>query len=290
MSEKLIIRGREIKPSDIEQIKAAVERFWDKGRKYISQELCKQWGWYQHNAALKEMACRELLLRLERLGYITLPPRKREIDNSKPKTTRLPKNFTLPVLRGGLKDFGQLALKMVRTRKEQLLLNGLLGAYHYLGYCHPVGGAVNYLAFLQDQPIACLSWGSAAWSVKERDQFIGWSKSAREKNLHSVVNNLRYLILPSVHIEHLASKLLAINIRRLSEDWQERYGHPLYLLETFVEEGRFRGTTYKAANWIEVGKTKGYSKRGRSSFLHGQIKRIFLYPLHKDFRGFLCHE
>jgi hypothetical protein len=140
------------------------------------------------------------------------------------------------------------------------------------------------MAFIGDCPVACIGWGSAAWAVKSREIFIGWDKSTKEKNLSFVVNNTRFLILPWVNIKCLASKILAMNARRIADDWMNVYQQPVYLLETFVEKERFLGTCYKAANWIRVGQTKGTSKRGHDHLVHGSIKDVYLYPLRKDFR------
>jgi hypothetical protein len=132
--------------------------------------------------------------------------------------------------------------------------------------------------------VACLGWGSAAWKVKSRDTFIGWDAKTRENNLHFVANNTRFLILPWVQIKCLASKLLALNAKRICADWLQTYNYPLYLLETFVEQNLFKGTCYKAANWIKVGQTKGIAKSGHVHLTHGIIKDVLLYPLGKGFR------
>ena len=137
---------------------------------------------------------------------------------------------------------------------------------------------------MDDRPVACLGWGSAAWSVKSRDSFIGWDKPTKERNLHFAANNTRFLILPWVSVKYLASKVLALSAKRISDDWLKIYNHPLWLLETFVEQQRFKGTCYKAANWICVGQTKGTAKRGHDHLFHGKIKDVYLYPLRKDFR------
>jgi hypothetical protein len=147
-----------------------------------------------------------------------------------------------------------------------------------------VGNHLKYIAFIEDRPVACLGWGSAAWSVKSRDSFIGWSKAAKEKNLHFVANNTRFLIPSWVSVKCLASKLLGLTAKRISDDWFKIYNHPLYLLETFVEKNRFAGTCYKAANWICVGQTKGIAKKGHDHLFHGKIKNVYLYTLRKDFK------
>ena len=163
-----------------------------------------------------------------------------------------------------------------------------MGTYHYLGYQQATGAQLKYLAYFQDRPIACLSFGPAAWKIRPRDQFIGWSACARRQNLPWVTNNERFLILPWVDIRYLASFLLSKVVRQLRRDWQSVYGHDLALVETFVERQRFAGSAYAAANWICVGQTLG---RGRNDRAHDQaapIKTIWLRPVRKDFRTFLC--
>lgn len=280
----ITIRKRTIHNTDLDLIQATVNRHWDKGRKQISKILCQEWNWLQPNGRLKDMACREILLTLNRKGLITLPPRFNSANNDK-------RNRSIPVveidqtpLRRKLSDLPPVKLRLVRNTPLEPLYNSLVQQHHYLGYCQIVGNHLKYIAFIDDRPIACLGWGSAVWSVKSRESFIGWDKTAKEKNLHFVANNTRLLILPWVSVKCLASKILALNAKRISEDWLKIYNYPLYLLETFVERNRFAGTCYKAANWIYVGQTKGTSKRGHDHLFHGNIKDVYLYPLRKDFR------
>jgi len=290
MEETLVIRGHQVTPNDLALIQCLIQTHWQRGRKSISRELCHHWQWYQPNGNLKDMACRELLLRLERMGLIQLPPRKNSAYNE--KRNRMPsmaKTIETP-LEGKLSQFGPVELKMVRHTPLEPLYNSLIQRYHYLGYRQTVGAHLKYMAFLDGQVVACLGWGSPAWRVTCRDQFIGWSDQMKEKNLHKIAQNTRFLIPSYVKIPHLASKLLALNIKSLRQDWPTYYGHPLYLLETFVDQSRFKGTSYQAANWIYVGQTKGFTKKGNISLYHGIIKDVYLYPLVKDFRGALLNR
>jgi hypothetical protein len=280
----LTIRKRTITEFDLELIQATVNKHWDKGRTQISKRLCQKWNWVQPNGRLKDMACREILLTLYRKGLINLPPGKHDGRNQK-------RNRSIPFIKIGqnpiqanLADLGPVELKLVRNTHLEPLYNSLIQQHHYLGYRQIVGNHLKYMAFANGQPVACLGWGSAAWSVKSRDSFIGWDKSTKEKNLHFVANNTRFLILTWVSVKCLASKLLGLTAKRISNDWLKIYNHPLYLLETFVEKNRFAGTCYKASNWIWVGQTEGTAKRGHDHLFHGNIKDVYLYPLRKDFR------
>jgi hypothetical protein len=280
----ITIRRRTISEADIPMIQWIINQHWGEGRKSISKILCHHWGWFQANGTTKDMACREVLLTLERMGHLILPPRKTNSWNE--RRNKSPQ--VLPVddhpISGKLNDLPPINISIVRHTALEPLYNSLVHQYHYLGYRQIVGQHLKYMAFLGDRPVACIGWGSAAWAVKSREAFIGWDKPTKEKNLSLVVNNTRFLIFPWVNIKCLASKILAMNARRISEDWTTIYKQPVYLLETFVEKERFLGTCYKAANWICVGQTVGTSKKGHDHLVHGKIKDVFLYPLRKDFR------
>lgn len=280
----ITVRKRTITEADLESIQIIVNDHWDKGRTPISQILCQKWNWVQPNGQLKDMACREVLLTLNRKGLLKLPPRKNSAYNEK-------RNRFIPIveidqtpIKSKLANLEPVELRLVRNTKLEPLYNSLVQEHHYLGFRQIVGNHLKYIAFIGDRPVACLGWGSAAWSVKSRDAFIGWDKKTKENNLHFVANNTRFLILPWVVVKFLASKILALNAKRISDDWLKVYNQPLYLLETFVERNRFQGTCYKAANWICVGQTKGTAKRGHDHLLHGNIKDVYLYPLRKGFR------
>jgi len=280
----ITIRKRVINEPDLALIQCVVSAHWEKGRTQISKIVCQKWDWYQPNGRPKDMACREILLTLYRKGLISLPPGKHDGRNLK-------RNLFIPVvetdqtpLQGKLSNLPPVKLKMVRNTSLEALYNSLVQQHHYLGYRQIVGNHLKYIAFIDERPVACLGWGSSSWSVNSRDSFIGWDKPTKEKNLQLVVNNTRFLILPWVSVKYLASKILALNAKRLCDDWLRIYNHSLYLLETFVEKNRFKGTCYKAANWIHVGETKGTAKRGHDHMYHGNIKDVYLYPLRKDFR------
>ena len=280
----ITIRKRTITKADLNSIQITINEHWNKGRTPISQILCQQWNWVQPNGQLKDMACRELLLTLKRKGFLRLPPRKNSAYNEK-------RNRSIPVIdtdqtpiQGRLSDLPPVTLLSVRNTHFESLYNSLVHQHHYLGYRQIVGQHLKYMAFIDDRPVACLGWGSAAWAVKSRESFVGWNRTVKDQNLHMVVNNIRFLVLPWVSVKCLASRLLSLNIKMIKEDWPAIYHHPIYLLETFVERDRFIGTCYKAANWIYVGETKGTSKKGHDHMFHGKIKDVYLYPLRKDFR------
>jgi hypothetical protein len=223
---------------------------------------------------------------LEKKGEIELPPRLKE-NFRFPRKAPSVVSYDTSEIEGTVSDFGALTIRMVRLSPDEALWDHLVDKYHYLARPWIVGSYLKYVAYIEERPVACLGWGSAAWKVACRDQIIGWNSIARESNLHKVINNVRFLILPWVRIEHLASKVLATNIRALGQDWQDFYHSPAVLLETFVDTQRFAGTCYRAANWKCIGKTKGRGKYDRLNQAASSVKAVFLYPLKKDYRELL---
>lgn len=284
-------RRRSVSRKDVATIKKIIASHPEKSRRFISQELCRQWDWRQANGVLKDMVCRSLLLLLESKGLISLPPRKFTPANPLAKRKK-PSKVTVDntPLHCSLSDVFPVRLEQVRRTHFEKMFNGLISEYHYLGYTQPVGEHLKYIAFSHDRPIACLAWGSAPWYIGARDRFIGWSKGIRENNLHLIANNLRFLILPWVQVPCLASYLLALNRTRLSQDWQKIYHHRVFLLETFVDTTRYLGTCYKADNWIYTGQTTGLGKLSKSRQPLLSKKAVYVYPLTKNFRRELCHD
>jgi hypothetical protein len=228
------------------------------------------------------------LLTLHRKGLIKYPPPKWGAYNVSRSASIIQVDQT--PINCSLKELGPVRVEMIRYTEHEPLYNSLVDQFHYLGYSQIVGNHLKYMAFTGDVPLACIGWGSAAWAVKSREQFIGWPKPVKNKRLHYIANNTRYLILPWVTVKCLASKILALNIKRISDDWHNVYHFPLYLLETFVEQDRFKGTCYQAANWIWVGETKGTSKKGHKHLKHDKIKDVYVYPLHKHFKKLLIGD
>ena len=279
-----LIRNRRIGVQELETIRHYIKEHWAAGRSAISRSLCESWNWRQANGRLKDRACRVLLLELEGQGEIELPPRIFYNNRGKKQPDGSGFQIDEALVSGSISHYCSLTLNMVRGTREEKLWDYLVHTYHYLGKPWIVGSYLKYLAYLDDRLVACLGWGSAAWRVACRDTVIGWDCSQRKKNLPLVANNVRFLILPWVQVEHLASKVLAANIRVLAKDWLSFYHQPIVLLETFVDLGRFRGTCYRAANWQYVGDTKGIAKSGNRHHRHDQPKGVFLYPLSRDYR------
>jgi hypothetical protein len=261
------------------------------GRSRLSIELCQIWDWRHQDGQPKAISCRDLLRRLDAKGIIVLPPRLTKSFLKPGRQSRI--QFMLhdtSEISGDIRDILPVRLEIVKERTFQSQeFKSLVDQYHYLGFNMTVGENLKYMVYSrQGKLLACLLFGSAAWACAPRDQYVGWNALSRRNNLLYTTNNTRFLILPWVKVPHLASHILGLTVRRIALDWQRKYGHPLYLLETFVEKERFRGTCYKAANWIYVGETTGRSRNDRYSNLQVPIKEIYLYPLHKHFREVLA--
>ena len=280
--------GRDFSPADIQTIRDLIAQEPALRRSPLSRRLCELLGWYKPNGELKDMTCRVALLRMHEQGLITLPASRNTAPRRRPDFPATPASDAQARLLQPVHELGPLTLRLVSTATVSRLWNEYVQRYHYLGYTAMSGSQLRYNVYAGDQLVALLSFGASAWKLAARDTFIGWHSAQRLKNLHLVVNNARFLILPWIQCKGLASKILSIVNRRLPIDWQQRYGFKPVLLETFVECERHRGTSYKAANWIHVGKTAG---RGKKSRVHQQIipiKDIWLYPLRRTFRVTLC--
>lgn len=277
--------GRNFSVEEQTQIIELIKNNPSKNRSNLSRDICRMFSWYKADGGLKEMSCRVAMLRMQADGLIQLPaPRKVYKLRSKPSETMA----TAPqaLIQNPVHQLGKLQLCLV-TSKTTRLWNEYIQRYHYLGYTPLPGAQLRYFVMMNDQILALLGFGAAAWQVAPRDDFIGWDHETRIRGLPLIVNNARFLILPWIQSKNLASKILAMIANQLPIDWANRYNIQPVLMETFVETGRFTGTCYRAANWIHVGKTKGRGKLGPSGVQSVPIKDIFLYPLTKNFRMIL---
>lgn len=285
------IRRRVIYHTDIELINNLLDDEGHLGRTHISRCLCRIWQWRQENGSYKEIACRDLLRRLDSKGYIKLPPmlcpaRRKGYKNK----TEIPIELDTSELQLQLKAVKKdVDIKQVRGTSEEKLFNGLIGKYHYIGYFQGAGKQLKYIVYLDKRPIACIGFGVSALKVECRDKFIGWNSETRQNNLNIVVDNSRFLILPWVKIPHLASYILGRTLRQLSDDWEKHHCHRIVLVETFIDTERFKGTCYKAAGWQFLGLTKGRGRNDRYNIAKKSVKAVFVRSLCMNFRE-LCNE
>jgi len=288
MSVRLTYRGRAVTDEDVAFIDQLIAAHPTASRRGLSRKLCETWKWVQPNGTPRDMVCRGLLLALHRAGHIELPPPRYVFAQSPLKRHILaPVAIDTAPLRGPLRAVRPLEFRQVRRTPDEPLCNSLIEQYHYLGYTRPVGEHLKYLVYSGQRPIACLAWSSAPRHLGCRDRFIGWSAEARRRNIRFIAYNPRYLILPWIQVPHLASHILGHMARVLARDWEQVYGHPVYFLETFVDPQRFRGTCYRAANWIVLGRTTGRGKDDQTWRPNRPIKDMLGYPLRRDFRQLL---
>lgn len=286
--------GRLFSGQELECMREMARDYAGLGITEIARTVCELLDWKRSNGRLKDQECRHLLERLRDQGWLTLPP----VRNTGP---RGPRHIQLSEAsapqaswEGSAGEFEPLELRVVESRSESQLWTELIERYHYLAYRVPMGANLRYLVRSErsgEQVLACLLWSSPAWKMAPRDRWIGWTPEQRARNLQWVVNNSRYLILPWVRVRGLASKILGQCARQLPGDWELRYGYRPLLLETLVDARRFRGTCYRAANWIHIGQTQGRGRMDREHRAQSLApKNIYLYPLCRNVRQQLCHH
>lgn len=271
--------GRDFGEAEIEEIQQIVKDRYETSRCRISREVCKALDWYGENGKPKEWVCRELLTAMDRDGVIELPPPKAWAANR--FKSKGPIDFSPPAytFTGTVKNQGPITITRTTAGRENALWDHLVSTYHYLGYRGQMGRFLKYIAWSEDVPIACLGWAGAALKVECRDSTYGISDESRYEAIKHVANNFRFLILPWVKVKYLASHLLSRNAVQVRDEWARMYGSELTLLETFVEQDRFKGTSYRAANWKRLGETKGYGKTKRSYARHNVKKDVYVYEL-----------
>jgi hypothetical protein len=282
----LVIQGRTVRPEDIALIRDWLQAHPNSNRTRLSRELCVAWNWRNGTGRLKDMAARSLLLKLEARGQVQLPSRRTASVNGLRNRHPVPIEHDQSPIESPLQSLRPVQVHPVSAhRAEGRLFHFLLQRYHYLGHRNCVGENLKYLARdRHGRPLACLLFGSAAWKAAARDQWIGWSAEQRGRHLSRLTNNTRFLILPWVRVPHLASHLLGRVTARLSADWQQQYGHPIDLVESFVEQSRLAGTCYRAAGWWPVGLTTGRTRNHDGLKPRTAPKAIYLKLLQADAR------
>jgi len=286
-TDHLRVGGRDWSNKDLAQVREAIEQARPRQRAEIARRVCRSLDWKDALEQPKLMSCRVALLRLHRAGHIELPPPRNGNGNGRGLSLQRVEWPPKDAVTGSVNDLPGLVLDRVQGQQDSALWNGLVDRYHYLGYTPLPGAQMRYLIRWEGGVLGALGFGAAAWKVAARDQWIGWNAAVREAHLPRVLNNARFLILPWVEVRNLASRVLSLASRRLGKDFETRYGIQPVLLETFVEQQRFRGTCYRAANWTRVGETTGRGKCDRDHRAKLPVKDVYLYPLQPDFRHIL---
>jgi hypothetical protein len=286
MVQEVRYRGRTYTERELDEIRDLIALNPDASRWFLSKELCRRWNWVQANGTPRDVLCRGVLLALHRQGFIALPACKRPSTSHLRKRTPPPAMlFDTSPIAGSLTELRPVTMAMVRQTPHEPVYKSLIHQYHYLGYTTPVGEHLEYIAFSQGRPLACIGWCSAPRHIGTRDSYLGWSREERIANLHKIITNTRFLILPWVRVPHLASHLLGLMARRIASVWETLYRHEIVWLETFVDPERgFTGTCYKAANWKCLGLTTGRGKNDNTRKPNRSLKHVFGYPLVRDFK------
>jgi Domain of unknown function (DUF4338) len=285
MEPLLRYRGRAVTCADVQFINELIARHPRESRRGLSEKLCEAWGWRQSNGALRDMVCRGMMLALWRDGHIELPAvRKRPCNPLAARVRPAPIEVDRKPVRGSLRELGLLEFRQVRRTPDERLFNSLLQQDHYLGYTQPVGEHLKFMVYAGVRPVALFAWSSAARHLGPRDRHVGWTPQLRRQNIRFVAYNTRYLIPSWIQVPHLASHLLARMTRMLSAEWDKVYGHPVYFAETFVDTTRHRGTCYRAANWVALGRTQGRGKDDLTHRPNRTLKEVLGLPLVEDFR------
>jgi len=287
---RIVFRGTSLGDAQFSKVQRLVDSQLGITRQEIVRQTCRAFGWRRDNGAWALRSARQLLVRLDRAGVIRLPAPRRAQGRPQPEAVASAArvlgvaNSTAVESAVAQPRRGSTLLVRPICGEELLTWRAHIERFHYLGDAALVGESIRYVAYLDGELVALLSWGAAALRNTPRDRYIGWDQAAKKAKLNLVVNNARFLVLPHRSQHNLASRVLAANLRRLSRDWARVYGHSVVLAETFVDTSRFRGICYQASNWTCVGETKGWSKSGGTYRFNGQPKSVWLYALRRDFR------
>jgi Domain of unknown function (DUF4338) len=291
MPESLTFCGRTFGSDELELMRQIAQEFSGLGVTEIARTVCELLEWTRPNGGLKHHECRQLLGRLQTEGFLQLPA-VRKLGGTGPRRPDISGSCSEPAaVTCAAGECEPLELVLVESKADSRHWREQMERYHYLGCRVPFGANLRYCVRHRDHELACLLWTSPAWKMRARDEWIGWSDVQRRQNLQAIVNNGRFLILPWVQVKGLASKILALSVRQMPRDWEIRYGCRPLLLETLVDAGRFRGTCYRAANWIHLGQTAGRGRMDREHQAHGQaVKDIYVYPLVHNAQQQLCAD
>ena len=286
--------GNIVNGSEQQLILEIVDRYQGLARTELASTLCELLNWVRPNGKLKTVECRQFLESLHQKGILKLPEKRYRGKQRKSQILSTKATRDKEPLQGTLQDFSPISLDLVQSDADRLLWKELIEHHHYLGYRIPFGAHLRYLIHATSSNhavLGCLQFSSPAWRMAARDQWIGWSDNTRGNKLQCIINNSRFLLLPHVQIKNLASHILSLAARKIAADWQASYHIKPLLIETLVDQKKFSGGCYRAANWLEVGVTTGRGRQDKHHQRHQAApKRVFLYPLQKNVRSLLQNE
>jgi hypothetical protein len=280
--------GQDIRKDHLDELIEIIDTFPNISRTELASTICELFSWKRTNGRLKTVECRQFLERLDEKGVINLPANRTQfVKKSGTRIQKTKKSGIKPTISAKLKELLPLRLIKVKDKEQRQLWYEYIDRYHYLGYQLPFGAQLRY--FIKSEAtgdmLGCFQFSSPAWKMAPRDRWIGWTEAQRKANLQKIINNSRFLIFPWVKVKNLASSALSIAAKTVVSDWQHNYGHRPVLMETLVDRKRFKGTCYKASNWIHMGKTTGRGRMDRDNTRQGSaVKEIYVYPLTSRFR------
>ena len=292
-ASRVLVSGRYFTEQDLRDVTEIVRMFPKLSRSELAKTVCENLEWYTANGHLKLASCYQLFNKLEKEGLINLPPKQESMIRCPGDEVEIgPRTEAGERIEGKASDLEPLEVEPLRRSSDNRLWNEYVERYHTLGHKRPFGAHQRYfiVSGASSKPLGCLLFAAAAWSLAPRDRWIGWDKNDRSQRLNLVLNNSRFLIFPWVRVKNLASKVLSLAIKRIRDDWFERYGYRPVLLETFIDPEDYRGTCYQAANWIYLGRTQGRGRMDRYKKRLLSRKDIYVYPLTSDFRASLRGE
>jgi len=290
---RTLISGRYFSEQDLMDVKEMARMFPNLSRTELANTICENLGWVTATGQPKTASCYQLFNKLEKEGLINLPPMQESMIRCPGDKVEIgPRTEAGERIDGKVSDLEPLDVEPLRRSSDNRLWNEYVHRYHALGYKRPFGAHQRYFIVSEKaaKPLGCLLFAAAAWALSPRDQWIGWDKNDRSQRLNLVLNNGRFLIFPWIRVKNLASKVLSLAIKRIRDDWFERYGYRPVLLETFIDPEEYRGTCYQAANWIYLGRTQGRGRMDRYKKRLLSRKDIYVYPLISDFRASLRGE
>lgn len=289
--DKILLSGREFTQNEIDDIKYIVKMFKNLTRTEIANTICENFNWFDAKGKNKVSSAAEMLKKLEEQGQIVLPDKKGK-GRPKSKGIKVTTRTDAPLKeKHMMKEIEPVAVEIVTSKEQRILWNEYVERYHYLGYKQPFGARQEYFIISGNgEKLGCILLAASAWALEARDKWIGWNEEERIKHLNLIVNNTRFLIFPWVKVKNLASHALSLVSKRVRQDWLLRYGYEPVLLETFVDIEKYLGTCYKAANWIYLGNTTGRGRMDTQNKKTLSQKQIYMYPLVKDFRKYLCSK
>lgn len=281
-----VFSGRTFSPEDIELIKWARKKYSKLSRHEFVGTVCELINWNTPSGRAKSQPCMEFLEQLESEGIIQLPPL--QISKQRKCRVHIPSlEFNTSEITGEVTEYGSIRLTIAQPGTELKRWRAYVNQYHMLGDKTVFGSRLQYFVKSGDLELGCLQFSASSWALEEREKWIGWTVDDRKTRLNLIINNSRFLIFPWVHIRNLASKALSVAAKQIQEDWLREYCYAPVLLETFVDLAHFKGTCYKASNWIYLGETKGRGRMDRNKEYALSKKAIFMYPLQKDFKAVL---